>query len=107
MAYKDKQKQKDYQRIWSRNKRLKAKLQACALLGNRCAKCGYDEDYRALQIDHVKPVLRKDNDMYIPIKTYRDIITGKQDICLFQLLCANCHAIKTYNDRTSFSNYIA
>jgi len=64
------------------------------MLGGKCFHCGCD-DIRCLEIDHVIPV-RGDHSCYG--KTlYQSIVNkGKRDN--LQVLCACCHAIKTYED---------
>ena len=84
-----------HRRYW-RNKRAKA-LQ---MLGNQCVRCGIT-DHRVLQIDHITPLLRNQSG-----KDYKDTAQQVlqsaamcQDIdAIYQLLCANCHQIKTYHD---------
>jgi 5-methylcytosine-specific restriction endonuclease McrA len=70
------------------------KQKAIALLGGKCCRCGCD-DTRCLEIDHIIPV-RGDRSIYGD-KLYRNIISGGSTKNL-QVLCANCHAIKTYED---------
>ncbi len=57
-----------------------------------CAICGYKEDYRALQIDHIVPIngshKRKSFNKY-GFKKLKEVLSG----C--QVLCANHHLIKT------------
>jgi hypothetical protein len=66
-------------------------------LGGRCCRCGY-EDYRALQVDHVKGDGRtkmvnlgaRGSDPHYLHKVLKDT-SGE-----FQLLCSNCNQIKRY-----------
>ncbi|MBK8772814.1 MAG: hypothetical protein IPM06_20620 [Rhizobiales bacterium] len=65
-------------------------------LGGCCSRCGFD-DVRALEFDHKTAVLRKSSGVGL-----KDSIVEIRRTCLdgtvtdvFQLLCANCHAIKT------------
>lgn len=74
------------------------RLLAINMLGGCCSKCGFS-DVRALQIDHIVPLglvgeKRKD--------TTHEVLTAA-DLTNYQLLCANCHSIKTHEnkDRTS------
>lgn len=66
------------------------------LLGGRCVVCGYDTDIRALQIDHVNsdgssdrkgPEKKSGGSYYHYI--LKNIASGR-----YQVLCANCNAIK-------------
>jgi 5-methylcytosine-specific restriction endonuclease McrA len=70
------------------------KQKAVALLGGKCCRCGCD-DIRCLEIDHIIPI-RGDRSMYGD-KLFRSIVNGGSTDNL-QVLCANCHAIKTYED---------
>jgi 5-methylcytosine-specific restriction endonuclease McrA len=79
--------------------RAKVRRQAIALMGGRCQRCGFDDE-RALQFDHVKPARRglngKRKSGETGIATHRAIVNGMREG--YQLLCANCHAIKTRED---------
>ena len=57
-----------------------------------CQKCGYDKNKRALNVDHIKSKI-----LYPELAT--DISNGVT-------LCANCHAIKTYEDK-EFRQYMS
>ena len=70
------------------------KQEAIAILGGKCCRCKCD-DIRCLEIDHIVPV-RGDRSIY-GAKLYRSIVSGGSTENL-QVLCANCHAIKTYED---------
>ena len=70
------------------------------LLGCKCAICGYDEDYRAFQIDHVNDNGHKDRQNFnSTIAYYRYIISVSGEG--YQLLCANCNQIKEIARRES------
>lgn len=66
----------------------------CMLLGDKCAKCGFD-DHRALQIDHLNGKgyqhrLRSKGTAY-----YKEILTDlSEGRLIYQLLCANCNFIE-------------
>jgi predicted HNH restriction endonuclease len=73
-----------------KNKTLR--IQALTVLGAKCSVCGND-DHRVLQIDHLLPLA---GDKRIQLTTLcRSIIAGNTNN--LQLLCANCHAIKTWH----------
>ena len=82
--------------------RRKQRKYALSLLGMRCVKCGY-EDIRALHIDHINPVLRKSNKDKKHKDTATDVLNAyKRGLSLeneFQVLCANCHYIKTFYEK--------
>ena len=75
------------------------------LLGDKCVKCGFS-DVRALQIDHIGggglkelKVFKNNTAMY---RFYLDHpIQAKRRL---QILCANCNAIKKYENK---ENYVA
>ncbi len=57
-----------------------------------CAKCGYKEDYRALQIDHIVPINGKHKRRSL---SHYGVDTLRKKLSGCQVLCANCHLIKT------------
>lgn len=65
-------------------------------LGGSCVKCGYSENYNALQIDHIEAG-RGRVDRARLIDFYKRVLEdeGKE----YQLLCANCNAIKRIENR--------
>lgn len=95
MAYKDLEKSKQYKRNWSRQNYLIKKAKVFAILGGRCKKCG-NKDIRVMQIDHIEPQRCKGEIGHALLDM---ILKGKIAIKKLQLLCANCHQIKTYNER--------
>jgi hypothetical protein len=82
------------------NYRKRLRQRAIAVMGRCCARCGFD-DARALQFDHRVPLRRNSNGMstkaHTADKTYRAVLDG--DHATYELLCANCHAIKTRADQ--------
>jgi hypothetical protein len=68
------------------------------ILGNKCAKCGYD-NLGALQIDHINGkgkyhVRTFNGNRYSYYKhIYEDIKMGSKD---YQILCANCNWLKRF-----------
>ena len=77
------------------------------MLGGKCVECGYDGNYMALQIDHKEPVLRNKNhrEHESGSMTLKNIVNGATNLNSIQLLCANCHAIKSFEDRLKYRNY--
>ncbi len=72
----------------------KSRLGAIIVLGGKCAHCGYCANDAALQIDHIVPLLDHTRSNIRSQRTfYRNIINGARDN--LQVLCANCHIIKT------------
>jgi 5-methylcytosine-specific restriction endonuclease McrA len=76
--------------------RKELRLQAIQCLGGVCARCQF-VDIRCLQIDHITP-LGKPNGRN-SVRLYLDVIKGHTEN--LQLLCANCHMIKTYEEDNS------
>ena len=74
------------------NYRRKLRMKVIEHLGGECVDCGFD-DPRALDIDHIEPIRgkRESSKYYL----YRSILDDGEG---FQLLCANCHRIKTSED---------
>ncbi len=82
---------KEYHRAYRRAYQIGLRKGAQAALGGVCNMCG-ESDFRVLQIDHIMPKKKQ-----IPsARVFVDIIRG--DTSNVQLLCANCHARKTYDN---------
>lgn len=83
----------DRDRGYSREYNRKKREEAITALGGKCSGCGND-DPRVLQIDHIDGgggADRKNGRMAILNKA----IAGDPSL---QLLCANCHCIKTFEN---------
>jgi 5-methylcytosine-specific restriction endonuclease McrA len=65
---------------------------AIAKLGGACVACG-NTDERVLQFDHIVPCAGHRGDHK---QLMRDVAYGITDN--IRLLCANCHAIRTWHD---------
>lgn len=64
----------------------------------KCQACGND-DFRVLEFDHLN---NKEFNIGDAINNYgKERIIKEMEKC--QVLCANCHRIKTYNDRNSIN----
>lgn len=73
---------------------LRAKReQALLALGGKCASCG-NADKRVLQIDHVNGGGNSDR-KGSRVSVLNRVISGESG---FQLLCANCHCIKSFEN---------
>lgn len=107
MAYKDKIKQRQFDRIWKRKQRYNNRIKAIKILGGKCLDCGID-DVRVLQFDHKELVRRKGeermksrgSDVTVN-KIIKNELTNK-DIAV---RCANCHMIKTGKDKEKFGSF--
>ena len=85
---------KDYQRI----KKRAIKHQLVTYKGGKCELCGYDKCEGALQFHHIdsKNKLFTLSQININALIDMDLLYKEVDKC--QLLCANCHAEKHYQD---------
>lgn len=106
MSYKDPKKQKRYQREWRRKQRLKVRLKIIKLFGGACINCKND-DFRVLQIDHINPILDSKNRTCLDsgVNLASRILSEKENKNDYQLLCANCHMIKSFEERKTYPNY--
>ncbi len=78
----------------NRRKAVNRRARVLELFGGKCQVCGFG-DHRALELDHVYR-LEGGTRAFLGV-TRRDmaILSGRVSITDFQLLCANCHKIKT------------
>lgn len=107
MAYKDIEKQREFQRLWKRNQNARHRSKAIEILGGKCRICGIT-DTRVLQIEHIEPILRprgSEKSRNTGIESARAVVLGKVTDKEVQLICANCHCIKTYEDRKKYKNW--
>lgn len=105
MPYKDPEKQRKWQALRKRRVNKEDRIKVLDLLGNKCIDCGIT-DLRVLEVDHIEPILRGKNSGMSGSNHLKDIRLGKVKLDNLQLLCANCHRIKTYNERWKYSRYI-
>jgi len=105
MTYKDPEKQRAFQRYWQREQRLKRRLFVINKMGGKCAMCKCDNPV-VLQIDHIKPQLAKKGNGWSGSNLVNAIYRKKKSTKGLQLLCANCHRIKTVKrDMKEFATY--
>jgi 5-methylcytosine-specific restriction endonuclease McrA len=96
MPYKDKKLANEYSRKYQNARHQRLRLEILDKLGGKCVCCNND-DKRVLQIDHIVEILRGKNKLprssswTLISRIYRNI----EDLTNIQLLCANCHMIKT------------
>lgn len=81
--------------LYNKQWRQKTKLDAFALFGSVCQRCGF-KDHRALQLDHkTRPNGRYDSKNFLHGTVLcRALLKGTVDVDDYQLLCANCNWIK-------------
>ena len=59
-----------------------------------CVKCGYNEHGTALQFDHLDPSTKRHKTQGVSMGwSWKGI---KEEISKCQILCANCHVVKTF-----------
>ena len=94
-----------WQRVWYARNRLKERSrlrerhkkqrkQAIQNLGGCCSQCG-DSREDVLQFDHIVPVGQGREKK----ATHREVLQCSDPSEVFQLLCANCHVLKTRSNR--------
>lgn len=105
MPYKNPTKQKYVQRIDASNRYYIKRFTVIQFLGGKCSGCDED-DFRCLQIDHIIPILRERGKANAANITVMDVFMDRIDVEDLQVLCANCHAKKSFADRILYSNYI-
>lgn len=77
----------------------KQRYEAIEMLGGICVECGFS-DKRALVFDHIKPQATPGEKREHPRKVVQRCRKG--DTENIQLLCANCHMVKTAIEKTQF-----
>lgn len=97
MPYKDKDVQREYQRVRQQQNKIKYREIVSKMFGGKCQApdCGYDKSIFAFQLDHINPVLRKKGVKDETSQMWRKVALGKVSMEGLQMLCANCHWIKT------------
>lgn len=71
---------------------------AILVLGAVCANCG-QSDPRTLELDHTFGRFGESRKSHIQRRMFRAIINGSYDGPAIQILCGNCHNIKSYEER--------
>jgi hypothetical protein len=86
---------KEHINDWYSRRRAELKKLLFARLGNVCKHCGF-KDVRALQIDHIHGGGKKDIGKGYGYKRFIKLLALINLEELYQLLCANCNWIKSY-----------
>ena len=107
MPHKDKEKGREWRRKWwaslsgerKKEKQNKSNARARAVktfladykmkLG--CIDCGYNKHHSALEFDHVK------GEKKLNISLAKSITQAKEEIKKCEVVCSNCHRVRTYN----------
>ena len=90
---------KEKKRIYARDRQQEWRAIVIKKLGNKCNWCGCD-DYRVLIVDHYLGEGREEKRKYgwSYWKKHTNLSINELKVKL-QVLCANCHAIKTWKER--------
>ena len=90
---------RNYYNRKNREYRLKYRKKTIDFLGAKCYICN-NTDYRVLQIDHVNGKGSIERKLRHGTTFFRKILKMKLSEAQkeYQVLCANCHAIKTYHN---------
>lgn len=81
--------------LYHRKRRQEIRNKIFDMLGGPvCKQCGYSEDSRALQIDHINGGGHRHRKSTSPSLYYAAILASGGEG--FQVLCANCNQIKRY-----------
>lgn len=84
---------REYQRNYARDLRKKLSVMINEYkLSTGCAKCGYNEHPAALEFDHIIPV--KSEKKRYGVRNKKEYFELINDLNV-QVLCSNCHSIKT------------
>jgi len=97
--YKHKEQQNKERMLYNRRSGQIAKIlryQLVDILGGRCVNCGYDNDKRALCLDHIRGGGRADRIFHRSPHRFYKFYYSNLDIAkkTLQILCANCNQIK-------------
>lgn len=90
-----KEKRHNQKRHYDRTYTSRLRDRALETLGNSCVICG-NADKRILQFDHINGGGNKNKSGWGRRKLYLDIIYKRRNDV--QILCANCHSIKTWEN---------
>ena len=99
------QKHRDRVRRYDRSSKNKKLAEIWKALGAKCVRCGED-DGRVLQLDHIKAdgylERQNANGTHSRNSKHHKLLSSYYNGTLYeryQILCANCHCIKTWEDR--------
>jgi hypothetical protein len=85
-------------RVRAMQRTIDRRQKLLALLGSHCVRCGYDADWRALEIDHISGGGAQDRKAARSLGAYYQAILDCGGVG-YQILCANCNRIKRYENR--------
>jgi hypothetical protein len=99
---------KEQTAMTARKSRYKKRDSVFALLGGKCARCGFT-DIRALELDHINGGGKKERmaigqySQLLKIEKY--LLSHKDNNVEYQCLCANCNIIKKIENNEQYRKY--
>ena len=87
----------------NRKKRRLNRTRLIQMYGGCCVHCGFS-DIRALHIDHVNGGGTKERRAFSDLRAYYDHLLTSEEVGKYQVLCANCNAIKRIKNSEHGSN---
>jgi hypothetical protein len=73
------------------------RLELIKLKGGKCIDCGYNKHHAALDFDHVVGQKRYNiSNMLNSVMAWKTIL---EEVAKCELVCSNCHRIRTFNRR--------
>lgn len=81
-----------------------AKEKAVLYKGGKCIECGYDKHLMALEFHHRNPV-EKEFDPSNKLNSINQFEKFKDEFDKCDLLCANCHKVKHFNEEFKIKLY--
>jgi hypothetical protein len=88
----------------NKHKRFITKLVKRWKLKKGCAKCDFKAEHSVqLELDHIKPRGKAKHRQAVNTSWSKSRLKKELNLC--QVLCANCHRLKTYNDGTMFGGH--
>lgn len=96
--HKDEKRQRDREYLAGRRERTRQEI--FDLLGTRCARCGYDDDVRALQLDRIDRSVSPGRKSFTSWLRYYEHVVDVGGAG-YRILCANCKQIVRHERRAA------
>ncbi len=96
--HREEKRQRDRQYVAGRRERVRQQI--FELLGTRCARCGFDADVRALQLDRIDRSASPGRKSFTSwLRYYEHVVEGGGSG--YRILCANCKQIVRHERRAA------
>lgn len=92
----------EQRRQWFRERRHEMRTMIDEAKNKACVVCGIQFHFAAMQFDHVRGV--KKFDMAYALSAAKSLEALVDEIAKCDVICANCHAVKSHNQRESIVN---